>query len=206
MGFFGVSDYLAFVFAFLTLLFIPGPGNLAIMVSTTKGGWHAGLTATLGLLMGDQVLLWLAVAGVSSLLGAVPGALMVVQWIGATYLAWLGLRMLLAKTGASNILHIHPNSFFRQAFLITILNPKAVVFYMAFLPMFIDPLYHLGFLTFFVMALTVAFLGAVYCCCVVFLTFFLSGGATTGPRIGGWMQKIAGLVLLLFAVRMAWWK
>ena len=56
---FGISDFGAFVLAFIVLLFIPGPGNLAIITSTTKGGILGGLAATLGLMLGDQVLLWL---------------------------------------------------------------------------------------------------------------------------------------------------
>ncbi|MFZ3127541.1 MAG: lysine transporter LysE, partial [Rhodoferax sp.] len=57
---FGIADYGAFVAAFIILLFIPGPGNLAIITSTTKGGLRGGLAATLGLMAGDQVLMWLA--------------------------------------------------------------------------------------------------------------------------------------------------
>ena len=60
---FGIADYGAFVVAFIILLFIPGPGNLAIITSTTKGGLKGGLAATLGLMAGDQVLMWLAVGG-----------------------------------------------------------------------------------------------------------------------------------------------
>ncbi|MFZ2394577.1 LysE family transporter, partial [Rhodoferax sp.] len=77
---FGISDYGAFVLAFMVLLFIPGPGNLAIITSTTKGGMLGGLAATFGLMLGDQVLLWLAVAGVAALLMAYPTAFHAVQW------------------------------------------------------------------------------------------------------------------------------
>ena len=86
---FGVTDYGAFVVAFTIFLLIPGPGNLALVTSTSKGGISGGLGATMGVILGDQVLLWLAVAGVAAILMAYPAAFEAVQWIGALYLAWL---------------------------------------------------------------------------------------------------------------------
>ena len=137
--FFGISDYASFVVAVIVFLMIPGPGNLALITSTGKGGIRGGLAATLGVIVGDQVLMWLAVAGVATLLAAYPPAFRAVQWLGAGYLAWLGLRMILAKPGDKPVLHIRAGQYFRQAFAITLLNPKAIVFYMAFFPLFVDP-------------------------------------------------------------------
>jgi threonine/homoserine/homoserine lactone efflux protein len=75
----GVTDYGAFVIAFLILLAIPGPGNFALITATGKGGIKGGLAATFGVILGDQVLMWLAVAGVATLLAAYPAAFHVVQ-------------------------------------------------------------------------------------------------------------------------------
>src|SRR6476619_3394210 len=102
----GVTDYGAFVAAIIIFLAIPGPGNLALITSTAKGGIKGGLAATLGVILGDQVLMWLAVAGVAAVLTAYPAAFHAVQWLGAAYLAWLGGKMLFAKPGAAPILHI----------------------------------------------------------------------------------------------------
>src|SRR6478735_11018092 len=109
---FGVADYGAFVAAIIVFLAIPGPGNLALVTSTSKGGITGGLAATLGVIGGDQVLMWSAVAGVAALLSAYPDAFHAVQWIGAAYLAWLGAKMLLAKPGDAPILHIEPRKYF----------------------------------------------------------------------------------------------
>ncbi|MFT7117221.1 MAG: leucine efflux protein, partial [Rhodoferax sp.] len=103
---FGVVDYGGFVVAIIIFLLIPGPGNLALITSTSKGGIRGGLAATLGVILGDQVLVWLAVAGVAALLATYPVAFNVVQWLGAAYLAWLGGKMLLAKRGVAPILKI----------------------------------------------------------------------------------------------------
>src|SRR6188474_3684024 len=117
---FGVADYGAFVAAILIFLAIPGPGNLALITSTGKGGIAGGLAATLGVIAGDQVLMWAAVAGVAALLLAYPAAFHAVQWLGAAYLAWLGLRMLLAKPGSAPVLDIKPHHYFQQALMITL--------------------------------------------------------------------------------------
>ncbi len=170
---FGIADYGAFVAAIILFLAIPGPGNLALITSTSKGGIVGGLAATLGVIAGDQVLLWAAVAGVAALLAAWPPAFQAVQWGGAAYLAWLGFRMLTAKPGDAPVLNIQPRHYFRQAGLITLLNPKAIVFYMAFFPLFVDPVQHQGLLTFGVMALTIAALTFGYGLVVVLLTWFL---------------------------------
>lgn len=201
--FFGIADYMAFVIAFVVLLFIPGPGNLAIMTSAAKGGILGGTAATLGLLLGDQVLMWLAVAGVAAIMTTHPTALAVVQWLGAAYLAYLGIKMLLAKPGGPAILNIRPRQYLQQAFFITLLNPKAIVFYMAFFPIFIDPKVHQGMVTFGVMAITIAVLGFVYCFGVVVLTHFFAERLRANPKLSSALQKFAGCLLLGFGIRLA---
>jgi threonine/homoserine/homoserine lactone efflux protein len=200
---FGVADYGAFVAAILIFLAIPGPGNLALITSTSKGGIRGGLAATLGIIAGDQVLMWAAVAGVATLLVAYPAAFSAVQWLGAAYLAWLGFRMLLAKPGAKPVLHIEPRHYFRQAAFITLLNPKAIVFYMAFFPLFVDPARHQGVLTFAVMAVTIAALSFAYGLVAVLLTHFLAERMRANPLIGRVLEKVAGVFLIGFGVKLA---
>ena len=200
---FGIADYGAFVAAILIFLLIPGPGNLALITSTGKGGIQGGLAATLGVIVGDQVLMWLAVAGVAALLAAYPTAFYAVQWLGAAYLAWLGGKMLLAKPGATPILHIKPHHYLRQAFAITLLNPKAIVFYMAFFPLFVDPARHQGLTTFAFMAATIATLTFAYGLTVVLLTHFLAERLRANPMISRTLGKFAGLFLLAFGVKLA---
>ena len=200
---FGIVDFGAFVAAFIILLFIPGPGNLAIITSTTKGGIKGGMAATLGLMAGDQVLMWMAVAGVAAVLAAYPAAFRAVQWLGAAYLTWLGFKMLMAKPGAAPILNIKPHHYFQQALTITVLNPKAIVFYMAFFPLFIDPKHHQGMVTFGVMALTVALLALVYCGAVVLLTYFLAERMRANPTVSRALEKVAGIFLIGFGIKLA---
>ena len=202
-SFLGVADYGAFVIAILVFLAIPGPGNLALITSTGKGGITGGMGATLGVIAGDQVLLWAAVAGVSAIMAAYPAAFHAVQWLGALYLAWLGAKMLLAKPGASPVLKIKPHHYFRQALFITLLNPKAIVFYLAFFPLFVDPAQHQGLKTFGVMAATIAILTFFYGLAAVLLTWKLAERIRANPKISTTLEKAAGMFLIAFGIKLA---
>ena len=200
---FGISNYSAFVIAFVLLLLLPGPGNLALITSAGKGGLKGGIASVFGLLLGDQILLWLTVAGVAALLAVNPIVFHVLQWLGAAYLAWLGFKMLMAKAGDKPLLNIKAGHYFRQTLVITLFNPKAIMFYVAFFPQFIDPLKHQGMVTFVVMAATIAVLGFVYCLAVVLITHYMAERIRANPRVTDVLQKIAGVFLIGFGVKLA---
>jgi threonine/homoserine/homoserine lactone efflux protein len=200
---FGVADYGAFVVAVIVFLMIPGPGNLALITSTGKGGLRGGLAATAGVIVGDQVLMWMAVAGVAAVLKASPMLFGAVQWVGAAYLAWIGFRMIVAKPGDAPVITIHARHYFKQAFTITLLNPKAIVFYMAFFPLFVDPARHQGMLTFAFMAATIAALTFLYGLVVVLLTRQLAERLRGNPRWTQWLNRVAGVMLLGFGAKLA---
>jgi leucine efflux protein len=199
----GVTDYGTFVVTVIVFLAIPGPGNLALVTSTSKGGIAGGLAATLGVILGDQVLMWSAVAGVAALLAAYPDAFAAVQWLGAAYLAWLGIRMLLAKPGAAPVLNITAGHYLRQALWITLLNPKAILFYMAFFPLFVDHTNQQGLVTYGFMAATIAALTFLYGLGATLLTHFLAERMRANPMIGRMLGKVAGVFLLGFGVKLA---
>lgn len=200
----GVSNYGAFLAAFIVFLAIPGPGNFALIAATGQSGIKAGLAATCGVILGDQMLLWMAVAGVAALLTAYPAAFHLVQCAGAMYLAWLGLRMMMSKSGsAPRESRLGSGHYLRQAMVITLLNPKAIVFYMAFLPLFIDPAQHRGLATFAFMAATVASVTFLYGLVAVLLTHKLAKHIRANPRIANFLQRAAGACLVGFGIRLA---
>jgi threonine/homoserine/homoserine lactone efflux protein len=203
----GVADYPAFVLAVIVFLAIPGPGNLAIVTSTGKRGVRGGLAAAGGLIVGDQVLLWLAVAGVAALLAAHPQALAAIRWVGAAYLAWLGFSLLRSRGGPGSgprlPVAITAGREARQAFLITLLNPKAIVFYMAFFPLFLDPARPPSLPTFAAMAATIAVLTFLYCLLVTLLTHRLAERLRASPRAVRWLNRIAGTAMVAFGIRVA---
>ena len=200
---FGIADFGAFCAAIVVLLALPGPGTFALLGATSKGGFRGGAAATLGVIVGDQVLLWLAVAGVAALLAAHPAVFDGVRWAGAAYLGWMGWRLLFPRAGASSSpVQIAPRHYARQALLITLLNPKAIVFYMAFFPLFIDPARHQGALTFGVMALTIASITAVYCLLLCRFADAIAARVRANRRLGRWLERLAGVFLIGFGLRL----
>jgi threonine/homoserine/homoserine lactone efflux protein len=199
---FGIADFGAFCAAILLFLALPGPGTFALLTSTGKGGFRAGAAATLGLIVGDQVLLWLAVAGVAALLAAHPLVFKAVQYGGAAYLAWIGLKLLFAKPGEAAPIRIEPHHYARQAFLITLLNPKAIVFYMAFFPLFIDPSRQPGLLNFGAMALTIALITAAYCLTLCAFAEAVSARVRAHQALAQGLRQLAGVFLIGFGIKL----
>ncbi|RQP24283.1 LysE family transporter [Piscinibacter terrae] len=199
---FGIADFGAFCLAVIVFLALPGPGTFALLNSTGKGGFKAGAAATLGLIVGDQCLLWLAVGGVAALLAAYPLAFHVVQYAGAAYLAWVGFKLVFAKPGDASPIQIQPRQYFRQAFFITLLNPKAIIFYMAFFPLFIDPATHRGLPTFLAMALTIATLTATYCLTLSAFANAVAAKVRAHQTLARWLSRLAGVFLIGFGIRL----
>jgi len=200
---FGIADYGAFVVAIIVFLAIPGPGNLALLTATGKGGVRAGMAATFGVITGDQVLLWLAVAGLSAVLINYPSLYSSVKWAGAAYLIGLGYSLFNAKPGDAPVLDMKPDHYFRQGLFITVLNPKAIVFYMAFFPLFVDPKIHMGLITFGFMALTIAALTFFYGLVVVMLAHHLAERVRANPLVTVMLNKVAGALLIGFGLKLA---
>lgn len=200
---FGITDFGAFCAAIVVLLALPGPGTFALLGATSQGGFRGGAAATLGVIVGDQILLWLAVAGVAALLAAHPAVFDAVRWVGAGYLGWMGWKLLFARPGESaSPVQITPRHYAKQALLITLLNPKAIVFYMAFFPLFIHPATHRGIPTFAAMALTVAVITAVWCLTLCAFADAIAAKVRAHRRVGMALQRLAGLCMIGFGLRL----
>lgn len=204
MQWLGIHDLGTFVLAVLVFLAIPGPGTFALLTATAKGGVRAGYVALAGLALGDQVLMWLAVAGVAALLRANPLLFHALQYLGAAYLLWIGLQLLLRRgdNGQASP-RMQSGNYFRQGLLITLLNPKAIMFYMAFFPLFIDPATHRGVLTFAAMAAIIVVLSLVYCSGLIFIGHGMSRRLQHHRQVRRWLHKGAGLFLVGFGLRLA---
>ena len=146
---------------------------------------------------------WMAVAGVSALLTTYPAAFVTVQWLGAVYLVWLGAKLLATKMGDGPVLELKPHHYLRQALVITVFNPKAIVFYMAFFPLFVDPSVHQGLVTFAAMAATIAALTFAYGLVLVLLAHFLAARVRASSFATLALNKTAGLLLIVFGLKLA---
>jgi len=133
---------LGFVAAALVILLIPGPGVLYVVARSVSQGYRAGLVSVLGLSAGVLVHIGAAAAGISAILLASATAFGIVKFLGAGYLIYLGCRTLFARGPTANIEISDPRSLrrlFTDGVMISVLNPKIAVFFLAFLPQFVDP-------------------------------------------------------------------
>ncbi len=141
----GVHDLALFVAAGLLLNVTPGPDMAYIAARGAAGGFRAGIAATLGITAGCVVHTLAAAAGLSVLLATSAAAFGIVKWCGAAYLLYVGLRLLAASVHAprdapsrSLLSPAPPLRVFREGFIINVFNPKVALFFLAFLPQFID--------------------------------------------------------------------
>jgi threonine/homoserine/homoserine lactone efflux protein len=130
-----------FALASLALAVVPGPAVLYIVAQSVHGGRRAGVTSALGVASGGLVHVVAAVVGLSALLAASAEAFAVVKYAGAAYLVWLGVRTLLSsddRIGGRRPEHTLRRTY-RQGVVVNVLNPKTALFFLAFLPQFVDP-------------------------------------------------------------------
>jgi threonine/homoserine/homoserine lactone efflux protein len=137
------STYGLFVVAALALLLVPGPAVVYVVARSVEGGRSAGLVSVLGVELGTLVHVAFAAAGLSAILASSATAFSVVKWLGVAYLIWLGLQRLLARDESGDVPpDVRPEPLarvFGQSVLVQVLNPKVALFFLAFLPQFVDP-------------------------------------------------------------------
>jgi leucine efflux protein len=200
----GISDYWAFIAAVLVFLMLPGPGTFAVLTSTAKGETRGGYAALFGLMIGDWLLMLAALVGVAALLAAHSMLFRAVQWLGVAYLVWVGAQLLRASGKVhATPLPITPGTYFRQGFLITLINPKAIVFYMAFFPLFIDPARYDGLPTLLAMGSTISLLTFLYGSILILGGNWAARRLRENVFVGRWLSRFAGVALIGFGARLA---
>ena len=199
----GITDVWQLIAATVVFLMLPGPGTFCVLTCSAKHGLRGGFASIAGLMLGDIVLMFLAAIGVAALLHANPMLFKGMQYLGAAYLAYLGVRLLFARSEDSGALVPFSNAAdFRRGFLVTLINPKAIVFYMAFFPVFIDPATQRGSLTFLTM-------GAVICTCtLLYGSLLVVAGNAAAKRlarnrtIATLASRAAGIFLIGFGIKL----
>jgi threonine/homoserine/homoserine lactone efflux protein len=137
-----LHTYLLFIGAVIVLVITPGPDMAYILARTVAQGRKAGIFAAMGINVGAYVHVAASVAGLTAILASSAWAFTAVKWIGAAYLIWTGIRTIVGKsgvmteTGSTGILD--NRRIFWQGFLSDVLNPKVAIFFLAFLPQFVD--------------------------------------------------------------------
>lgn len=210
---YGITDLATFILGTVFIVLLPGPNSLYVMTLASRHGVAAGYRGAAGIFAGDLVLMLLSTAGAASLLRSTPLAFMVVKYVGAAYLAWLGLGLVragwqqwkaepaaAARPAASRL---DPGRPFRTAFLISLMNPKAILFFVSFFIQFVDPGYAHPALSFLLLGLI------VQACSALYLSALIFGGARLAERFGRHQRLAAvgmgamGALFVGFALRLA---
>jgi leucine efflux protein len=199
----GISDYPAFAAAVLVFLMLPGPGTFAILGSTAQAGSRGGYSALAGLMIGDWILMGAAMAGVAAALSAHPVLFQALQWGGVVYLGWTGLRLLLAHEQGNDDVPPKAGAYFRHGLLITLMSPKAIVFYMAFFPLFIDPAHYRGLATLAAMGGSISVLTLAYCSALIFAGEWIARRIRGSVVLWRILSRLAGIALIGFGARLA---
>ena len=179
--------YVLFVVAALALLLVPGPAVVYVVARSVSGGRLTGLVSVLGIELGTLTHVVFAAAGLSAIVASSVVAFSVVKWLGAAYLVYLGLRQILGRGGEDEDTELADSEdsrfrVFYQSVLVQILNPKVALFFLAFLPQFVDPSRGAAWTQIVVLGATLAFLG-----------LFTDGlYALLGGTAGGWIRKRGG--------------
>lgn len=139
---FEIQNYSSFIVAILVFQAVPGAGTIAILDATARQGRKAGLASVAGTIAGDGVFMLVAVAGLAAVLQTNLRLLQALQWFGAAYLFWMGIQLLKTKfqsEGAVSESAVSSWKYFRRALGVSLTNPKVVLFFVAFFPLFMKP-------------------------------------------------------------------
>jgi len=199
----GINDLGTYVVAVMLFLMLPGPGTFTLLTATARGGVRAGYLTFAGLLLGDQILIAIAATGVAALLQTHPALFAALRYVGAGYLLWIGLGLLREPANRNDAAPVQQGRrWFRQALLVGVLNPKAILFYMAFFPLFIDPATQRGALTLATMVAVIAALSLGWCSVLIFGGQYIARRLAGYPRLGVWLRRAVGVCLIAFGVRL----
>ncbi|MDP4609087.1 MAG: leucine efflux protein LeuE [Burkholderiaceae bacterium] len=218
---FGITDLGVFVAGTIAIVLLPGPNSLYVLTVATRSGLRMGYAGAVGIFTGDTILMLLTIFGASSVLNAYPTVFHAIKWIGAAYLAWLGLKLIAgaykgwqATRGDSGAVKtmVHslkavpehtPKAVYRKALIVSLLNPKAIFFFISFFVQFVDPAYPNPGLTF-------ALLGViVQCVSLVYLSVLIAGGVKLAQtfaqrkRLSAVLNSVVGMMFIAFGARLA---
>ncbi|MBD0839311.1 leucine efflux protein LeuE [Streptomyces sp. TRM68416] len=211
---FGVIDLPTYLAGLVLIVLLPGPNSLYVLSVAARKGVRAGYGAAAGVWCGDAVLMTLSAAGVASLLQANAVLFGIVKYAGAGYLTWLAVGMLRAARGmwrarrepgaddapAAAAADERP---YRRAFVISLLNPKAILFFVAFFVQFVDPAYAYPALSFVVLGALAQLASFLYLTALIFSGTRLASAFRRRRRLSAGATSAAGALFLGFAVKLS---
>lgn len=214
MSFYGVTDLWTYVVGAIGIILLPGPNSIYVLTVATARGIRAGYQGALGVFVGDTILLGLTALGAAGLLRTYPALFMVVKYAGAAYLAWIGLNLLWATVQkwngstlvAAPVVSQPPANLqrpFRRALVVSLLNPKAILFMLSFFVQFIDPTYATPAVPFLILSTIIMVFSAVYLSALIFLGARLAGAFSRRQRLTACLSGAVGGLFVWFGSKLA---
>jgi leucine efflux protein len=213
----GIHDFWTYVLGTAAIILLPGPNSIFVLSIAARRGVRIGYQAACGVFVGDAVLMVLSAAGVASLLKAYPPLFMVIKYAGAAYLAYVGFGILLgawrrwrnrgdtaSADGDEPV--IEPadlRSPFRKATVISLLNPKAILFFVSFFIQFVEPGYAYPALSFLVLGAVVQFFSVLYLTALIFSGQFLAGQFRRRRALSAGVTAGLGALFVGFSIKLA---
>ncbi|QGV78917.1 leucine efflux protein LeuE [Streptomyces ficellus] len=212
----GVTDLPTYLAGLALIILLPGPNSLYVLSVAARRGVRTGYAAASGVWCGDTVLMTLSAAGVASLLQANALLFGIVKFAGAGYLTWLAVGMLRAawllwRTRRERVAEEPGEAApapaaerpFRRAFVISLLNPKAILFFIAFFVQFVDPAYQYPALSFVVLGALAQAASVLYLTVLIFTGTHLAAAFRRRRRLSAGATSAAGALFLGFAVKLS---
>ena len=207
---FGTHDLALFIVSGLLLNIAPGPDSLLIVTRSVAQGWRAGSAAALGICTGTFVHIFAAALGLSAVLATSATAFTVVKIIGAAYLVYVGIGLLLSRSAQSaDAAALVPapalpyRKIFLQGFLTNVLNPKVALFFLAFVPQFIAPEAPNKALAFVALGLLFNFNSLLWCQFLALSTGVASRRTQLSDSAARWATRLIGAVFIGLGVKLA---
>jgi len=204
---FGIHDFGLFLVAGILLNLTPGPDTVYILGRSVAQGREAGVASALGICAGSIFHTCAAALGLSAILATSALAFGAIKLLGGVYLIFLGIRMLLDwrkhLSLPSNFRRRTITAAFRQGVLTNILNPKVALFFLAFLPQFIDPTSNVKVLAFLTLGFAFVATGTIWCLLLAWFASAFSERLRTNETIAQWLNRTAGALFVFLGLRLA---
>lgn len=205
---FGIINFEAFAITALFLILMPGTDTFYILGKSMSEGKKAGILSALGIGTGSFLHTLFAALGLSVILAESAFAFSVVKYVGAIYLVYLGIQSLLEKRKPNNKELSSPmkdrsKNVFLSGVLTNVLNPKIALFYLAFLPQFIDPNYSNQVISFLVLGSTFTFFGTLYCLFLGIFAAKMTAKFQGDSSVGFFLNKFAGALFVILGIKVA---
>lgn len=204
---FGIHDLAYFIGTGLLLNIIPGPDSLLIMTRSATQGWRAGSAAALGIGAGTFVHIFAAALGLSAVLATSAAAFTVVKLLGAAYILYMAMGLLLSKkqdrTAPLSLPRLPYRKIFAQGFMTNVLNPKVAIFFLALVPQFIDADAPNKGLAFIVLGCIFNFNGMLWCHLLAVSTAKASARIKLNATVSLWLNRVTGGLFVWLGVKLA---